>query len=164
MLKHCSLRRIAVAALGTFVIAAAALVAGGAGAQIIVGQTAGFSGAVAATVKEATEGAKLYIDAVNARGGVNGQKIEHVMLDKLSGQVAYAVMSFGGFLGIGARFHPLPWGALKYDTAKEGYVVDLDKKTLEEAPTTEAFDTPLWEDELWNRKVYDYYKQPFWRE
>lgn len=81
MLKHCSLRRIAVAALGTFVIAAAALVAGGAGAQIIVGQTAGFSGAVAATVKEATEGAKLYIDAVNARGGVNGQKIEHVMLD-----------------------------------------------------------------------------------
>ena len=50
-------------------------------AQIIVGQTAGFTGIVAATVKEATEGAKLYIDAVNAKGGVNGQKIELVSMD-----------------------------------------------------------------------------------
>lgn len=54
---------------------------GGASAQIVVGQTAGFTGAVAATVKEATEGAKLYIDSVNARGGVNGQKIQLVSLD-----------------------------------------------------------------------------------
>ena len=56
-------------------------IAGGATAQIIVGQTAGFTGAVAATVKEATDGAKLYIDAINARGGVNGQRIELVSLD-----------------------------------------------------------------------------------
>ena len=50
-------------------------------AQIVVGQTAGFTGAVAASVKEATDGAKLYIDAVNAKGGVNGQKIELVSMD-----------------------------------------------------------------------------------
>ena len=56
-------------------------ISGGASAQIVVGQTAGFTGAVAATVKEATDGAKLYIDAVNARGGVNGQQIELVSLD-----------------------------------------------------------------------------------
>lgn len=62
-------------------IAIVAGVAANASAQIVVGQTAGFTGAVAATVKEATDGAKLYIDAVNAKGGVNGQKIEHVMLD-----------------------------------------------------------------------------------
>ena len=90
--------------------------------------------------------------------------VEKVMLDKISGKVAFALMSFGGFLGIGAKFHPLPWSSLKYDTVKEGYVVNLDKKTLEGAPTTDAFDTPLWEDEAWNRKIYDYYKQPFWRE
>ncbi len=48
-------------------------------------------------------------------------------------------------------------------TDSEGYLVNLDRKTLEGAPTTDAFDTPLWADEAWNRKVYDYYKQPpFW--
>lgn len=57
------------------------IVATGASAQIVVGQTAGFTGAVAATVKEATDGAKLYINAVNASGGVNGQQIELVSLD-----------------------------------------------------------------------------------
>lgn len=62
-------------------VALGVVVATGASAQIVVGQTAGFTGAVAATVKEATDGAKLYIDAINAKGGVNGQKIEHVMLD-----------------------------------------------------------------------------------
>ena len=50
-------------------------------AQIIIGQTAGFTGAVAATVKETTEGAKLYIDSVNSKGGVNGQQIEIVSMD-----------------------------------------------------------------------------------
>jgi len=60
---------------------AALCVAGSVSAQIIVGQTAGFTGAVAATVKEATDGARLYIDSVNAKGGVNGQKIELVSMD-----------------------------------------------------------------------------------
>ena len=50
-------------------------------AQILIGQTAGFSGAVAAGVKETTDGAKLYLDAINAQGGVNGQKIELVQMD-----------------------------------------------------------------------------------
>ena len=66
MLKHCSLRRMVVAAAGSLVIGGG-LFAQCASAQIIVGQTAGFTGAVAATVKEATDGAKLYIDLVNAK-------------------------------------------------------------------------------------------------
>ena len=57
------------------------------------------------------------------------------MIDKFSGQVAYAVMSFGGFLGIGERHHPLPWGALTYDTKLGGYVVDLGRERLEGAPS-----------------------------
>ena len=65
----------------TLALCLATCLTGRATAQIIVGQTAGFTGAVAATVKEATDGAKLYFDAVNAKGGVNGQQIELVSLD-----------------------------------------------------------------------------------
>ena len=66
-----------------------------------------------------------------------GEKLGSVyglMLNKLSGQVAYAIMSFGGFLGIGESYHPLPWRALTYDTRLEGYVVDIDRSRLETAP------------------------------
>jgi ABC-type branched-subunit amino acid transport system substrate-binding protein len=65
----------------TLGIALLALLGLGAHAQILIGQTAGFSGPVAAGVKETTEGAKLYIDTVNAKGGINGQKIELISLD-----------------------------------------------------------------------------------
>src|SRR5262245_9430484 len=61
--------------------------------------------------------------------------IEEIMIDKRSGKVAYAVMSFGGFLGIGDRHHPLPWRVLKYDTKLEGYIVNLEKRVLEKSPT-----------------------------
>jgi hypothetical protein len=51
-------------------------------------------------------------------------------MDKYSGQVAYSVMSFGGFLGIGESYHPLPWRMLYYDSRQGGYVVDLDRRRL----------------------------------
>ena len=57
--------------------------------------------------------------------------IHDLMIDKISGNVAYAIMSFGGFLGIGNSYHPLPWPLLQYDTTKGGYVVNLDKTQLE---------------------------------
>jgi hypothetical protein len=66
-----------------------------------------------------------------------GEKIGHVedlSIDKASGQVLYALLAFGGFLGIGDRFHPLPWSVLAYDTGRNGYVVPLDKHELEQAP------------------------------
>ena len=61
--------------------------------------------------------------------------VEDVMIDKVSGRAIYAVMSFGGFLGMGEKYHPLPWATLKYDEQKGGYVVNLDKKQLEGAPS-----------------------------
>jgi hypothetical protein len=54
--------------------------------------------------------------------------VHSIMLDKVSGQVAYAVMSFGGFLGIGEGYHPLPWRVLTYDVDRGGYVVDIDRR------------------------------------
>jgi hypothetical protein len=60
--------------------------------------------------------------------------VHHVMIDKYTGQVDYAVMSFGGFLGIGESYHPLPWHKLTYDTGLGGYVVDIEARQLEAAP------------------------------
>jgi sporulation protein YlmC with PRC-barrel domain len=70
----------------------------------------------------------------NANGDKLGS-IETVMIDKLSGQVRYAVMSFGGFLGIGEKYHQLPWDGLTYDEDKGGYVVNLSRQALEGAPS-----------------------------
>lgn len=83
--------------------------------------------------------------------------VYNFMIDKYSGQVAYAVMSFGGYLGIGERYHPLPWRALDYDTRMEGFVVDLDRSTLEGAPHYGADEDPWATDQNFGRSVYDYY-------
>ncbi len=89
--------------------------------------------------------------------------IDDVMLDKRTGRVAYAVMSFGGFLGIGERYHPLPWSVLTYDVGLGGYVVDLDRRQLEGAPTFAANENVDWADRGWGQRVYDYYgARPYW--
>jgi hypothetical protein len=69
-------------------------------------------------------------------------------------------MSFGGFLGIGEKYHPLPWSVLKYDTAKGGYVVPLDKDVLLKAPTVERDADFDWADKTWADGIFDYYKAP----
>src|SRR3546814_10103997 len=73
--------------------------------------------------------------AVNDRSGSKLGTIDRVMIDKHTGKVASAVMSFGGFLGIGERYHQLPWAVRDYDTLQNAYVVDIDRPTLEGAPT-----------------------------
>src|SRR3546814_11203498 len=67
------------------------------------------------------KGTEVYNASGDKLGSING-----VMIDKQSGKVAYADMSFGGFLGLGDRNHPLPWGVLPYSDKKGGYVVDPD--------------------------------------
>jgi hypothetical protein len=98
----------------------------------------------------------------NSRGDSLGS-IERVMLDKQSGKVAYAIMSFGGFLGIGESRHPLPWSVLHYDTSLDAYRVDIDKEKLKGAPTFMPDDEVDWADETWARGVHDYYGvRPYW--
>jgi sporulation protein YlmC with PRC-barrel domain len=72
----------------------------------------------------------------NAEGNKLGS-IETVMIDKVSGQVRFAVMSFGGFLGIGEKYHQLPWDGLTYDEDQGGYVVNISRAGLEGAPSYE---------------------------
>jgi hypothetical protein len=89
--------------------------------------------------------------------------VEDVMIDKVSGRIAYAVLNFGGFLGIGGQHHPLPWGTLKYDPAIGGYVVGLDRRVLEGGPAYGEADAVTWDDQRWGKQVHDYYKAtPYW--
>jgi PRC-barrel domain len=83
--------------------------------------------------------------------------IERVMIDKVSGKVSYAVLSFGGFLGIGDDHYPLPWQSLKYDTAVEGYRTGITKKQLEGAPRYSNDNGWNWGDPARTRTVNDYY-------
>ncbi len=89
-------------------------------------------------------------------------KVERVMLDKRSGKVAYAVLSYGGFLGMGEDLYPTPWSNLTYDTRLGGYLVNLTKDQLDKAPKYRQGS-----DWAWNRdndvRVYDYYRAaPYW--
>jgi sporulation protein YlmC with PRC-barrel domain len=95
--------------------------------------------------------------------GDNLGSVEDVMIDKVSGKIAYAVVGFGGFLGIGNRHYPLPWEKLSYDPAMGGYVVDLDRSVLEGAPSYADNDAVAWNDRAWDEQVYDYYgARPYW--
>jgi len=90
-------------------------------------------------------------------------EIRDVMIDKRSGRIAYAIMSFGGFLGIGEQYHPLPWSVLKYDTRQGGYVVGITADQLKGAPMFSANHVPEWRDRAYETRVHDYYNaMPYW--
>ena len=104
------------------------------------------------------EGTPVY----NRQGEKLGS-IERVMIEKIGGKVAYAVLSFGGFLGIGDQHHPLPWNVLKYDTSQGGYVVDIDKARLEGAPSFNREENFDFGDRQWGQRVHDYWGvTPYW--
>ena len=114
-----------------------------------------------------TSGTLIAADKVKGTNVYNlaGDKlgsVEDIMVDKVSGRAIYAVMSFGGFLGMGEKHHPLPWATLKYDAKKGGYVVNLDKKQLEGAPNYDRRSEFKWTPD-YGRKVDSYYKAPsYW--
>lgn len=101
-----------------------------------------------------------------------GDRIGHVddlSIERTTGKIVYAIMSFGGFLGIGEKFHPLPWSLLRFDPERGGYIVPLDRSALEGAPAYER-------DELvslggpshqaYGERIFDYYGPfgplPYW--
>lgn len=87
--------------------------------------------------------------------------IDALMIDKITGQVRYAVMEFGGFLGIGTELYPLPWSSLKYEPSQEGYVVSVSKEQLDNAPRYENNSWPEYNDE-YGRRVYEHYGVPYY--
>lgn len=97
------------------------------------------------------EGTTVYNTAGEKLGSV-----DDLIIDKQSGHVRYAVLEFGGFLGVGTDRYPLPWNMLKYDTEKDGYVVPIDKDKLDGAPRYADGDTPAYTSE-YGQRVNGYY-------
>jgi hypothetical protein len=88
--------------------------------------------------------------------------IERVMIDKVSGKVAYAVLSYGGFLGIGDDHYPTPWSSLTYDTNLGGYRTSITKAQLDKAPRYANESDWSWSRDS-DKRVYDYYQaSPYW--
>jgi len=97
---------------------------------------------------------------------LDGEKlgsVDSVMIDRESGQVVYAVMAFGGFLGLGEKRHPMPWKTMIYDKQREGYVVSLSREELEGAPNMNAGEYGELGDRDYEETVYTHYKaEPYW--
>ena len=92
-------------------------------------------------------------------------KVEDVVLDKSSNNIMFAVVGFGGFLGMNEKFHPLPWSTLDYEKGRDGYVVSMTKEQLEAAPSDGIDELTRGDGNTALRdEVYDYYKAPrYWQ-
>lgn len=93
----------------------------------------------------------------NVKGDSLGH-IEELMIDKETGHVAYAVLKYGSFLGLGGKLFALPWHVLNYDTTRDAYVVDIAEARLKNAPSYEAGCPADMTDPSWTRKIDDYYR------
>jgi hypothetical protein len=96
--------------------------------------------------------------AVYDRTGRHLGAVHNFMVDKITGQVAYAVLAFGGFLGLGEDHHPLPWKALTYSTELGGYVVDIDPGVLAGSPSHGPGEDGF-ADPAYGGRIEDYYGQ-----
>ena len=104
----------------------------------------------------------------NQAGEHIGQ-IDDLSIERVGGQVIYAIVAFGGFLGIGERFHPLPWSILDYDADKGGYVVPLDRAALENAPHYDRYELSALggpSHQSYGEQIFGYYgpygSVPYW--
>jgi sporulation protein YlmC with PRC-barrel domain len=90
-------------------------------------------------------------------------KIEHLMIDLGTGRIAYAVLSFGGFLGMGDKLFAIPWSALTVDTLEKRFILQVDKELLKRAPGFDKEQWPNMADRAWGTQVFKYYgAKPYW--
>lgn len=94
--------------------------------------------------------------------GSNIGSVKRLMIDKMSGKVAYAVMSFDTFLGMGGREHTIPWNKLHYDTTLGGYRTDVTEEQLRGAPAFAQDRDSDWSDRRREQELHDYYRVPYY--
>jgi sporulation protein YlmC with PRC-barrel domain len=95
------------------------------------------------------------------RAGEKLGSVKNFMVDKRSGKADYAVLQFGGLFGLGSDHYPIPWDMLTYDTDLGGYVVDIDKSRLDDAPRYTAEHAEPAYDHVYGRQVYGYWGVPY---
>ncbi len=111
------------------------------------------------------DAATLSGDSVVNSTGEDLGKIEAIMLDVTGGRIAYAVLSFGGFLGMGDKLFAVPWSALTLDTDNECFILDVPKERLDSAPGFDKDHWPSMADAEWATSVHSYYNtRPYWTE
>ena len=99
---------------------------------------------------------------VNPKGESLGD-IKEVVIDPRTGKVAYAVVSFGGFLGMGEKLFAIPFSSFEYNVTKNQYVLDISKERLKAVPGFDPDKWPAMSQEKWNRDVHKYYERsPYW--
>lgn len=99
---------------------------------------------------------------VNPTGDHLGE-IKEVVIAPKTGRVAYVVVAFGGFLGMGEKLFAIPFNAFKFDAATGEYMLEVSKERLRDAPGFDSNHWPSMSDEQWHRDVYSYYgRSPFW--
>jgi sporulation protein YlmC with PRC-barrel domain len=99
---------------------------------------------------------------VNAAGDELG-KIDEIMIDTPTGRIAYVVLSFGGFLGLGDKLFAIPWSRLVLDENRQLFVLDIDKEVLEKAPGFDKENWPDMADRGWGVLIHAYYgSRPYW--
>jgi sporulation protein YlmC with PRC-barrel domain len=102
-------------------------------------------------------------DQVQNSAGEDLGKVDEIMIDIPAGKVAYAVLSFGGFLGMGNKLFAVPWSALRVDEDKKHFILDVDKKKLENAPGFDKDNWPDMADTSWGTRIFSYYgAEPYW--
>jgi sporulation protein YlmC with PRC-barrel domain len=106
---------------------------------------------------------KVIGTSVKDPSGATIGKVEDIVLDKLSNNIMFAIVGFGGFLGVGEKFHPLPWSALDYDEDEGGYVVSLTEDQLKAAPAYTMEELTRGDGTQFRERVYEYYNAPrYW--
>ena len=107
--------------------------------------------------------ASLDGNKVMSSDGEHVGKISDIMLDVRGGRIAYAVLSTGGFLGIGDTLHAIPWSALTLDTDDKCFVIDASADQIKNAPGFDKDNWPAMADRQWGTAVHEYYKRPpYW--
>lgn len=99
----------------------------------------------------------LSTDSVRNTGGVEIADVKEIMIDLVSGRVAYVVISYGGVMGLGDKLFAVPWDAVRVDQENRCLVVDLDEETLASAPGFDKDEWPDFADPNWTRQVHEHY-------